>query len=102
MAVMSINYVKSFELNPQAIVLALVLELGIDPGTCRALGAIYNSSAGPSRSLQSSPIGDRRPTASSTAAPYPNVKEIPSIHYMWHLQEHETVGPFCSPILYCP
>ena len=34
---MSIDYVKCFGLIPQAVVLALALELGMDPGTCRAL-----------------------------------------------------------------
>ena len=38
---MSIDYVKCFHLIPQAVVLALALELGMDPGTCRALGAMY-------------------------------------------------------------
>ena len=38
---MSINYVKCFDLIPQAVVLALALELGMDTGTCRALGAMY-------------------------------------------------------------
>ena len=38
---MSIDYVKCFDLIPQAVVLALALELGMDPGTCRALGAMY-------------------------------------------------------------
>ena len=37
---MSIYYVKCFNLIPQAVVLALALELGMDPGTCRALGAM--------------------------------------------------------------
>ena len=36
---MSIDYVKCFDLIPRAVVLALALELGMDPGTCRALGA---------------------------------------------------------------
>ena len=40
-AEMSIDYVKCFDLIPQALVLALALELGIDPGTCCALGALY-------------------------------------------------------------
>ena len=35
---MSIGYVKCFNLTPQAVVLALALELGMDPGACRALG----------------------------------------------------------------
>ena len=38
---MSIDYVTCFHLIPQAVVLALALELGMDPGTCRALGAMY-------------------------------------------------------------
>ena len=38
---MSIDYVKCFDLIPQAVVLALALELGMDPGTCRALRATY-------------------------------------------------------------
>ena len=38
---MSIDYVKCFDLIPQAVVLALVLELGMDPGVARALGAMY-------------------------------------------------------------
>ena len=38
---MSMDYVKSFELIPQAVVLAPALELSMDPGTCRALGAMY-------------------------------------------------------------
>ena len=38
---MSIDYVKCFDLIPQAVVLALALELGMDPGTCRALGSMY-------------------------------------------------------------
>ena len=38
---MSIDYIKSFDLIPQAVVLALALELGMDPGMCRALGARY-------------------------------------------------------------
>ena len=38
---MSINYIKCFHLISQAVVLALALELGMDPGTCRALGAMY-------------------------------------------------------------
>ena len=38
---MSIDYVKCFDLIPQAVVLALALELGMDPGTCCALGAMY-------------------------------------------------------------
>ena len=38
---MSIDYVKCFDLIPQAVVLALALELGMDPGTCRAVGAMY-------------------------------------------------------------
>ena len=38
---MSVDYVKCFNLIPQTVVLALTLELGMDPGTCRALGAMY-------------------------------------------------------------
>ena len=38
---MSIDYVKCFDLILQAVVLALALELGMDPGTCRALRAMY-------------------------------------------------------------
>ena len=38
---MSIDYIKCFDLMSQAVVLALALELGMDPGTCRALGAMY-------------------------------------------------------------
>ena len=38
---MSIDYVKCFDLIPQAVTLALALELGMDPGTCRALAAMY-------------------------------------------------------------
>ena len=38
---MSIDYVKCFDLIPQAVVLALAMELGMDPGTCRALRAMY-------------------------------------------------------------
>ena len=38
---MSIDYVKYFDLIPHAVVLALALELGMDPGTCRALVAMY-------------------------------------------------------------
>ena len=38
---MSIDYVKCFNLIPQAVVLALALELGMEPGMCRALGAMY-------------------------------------------------------------
>ena len=38
---MSIDYVKCLDLIPQAVVLALALELGMDPGTCNALGAMY-------------------------------------------------------------
>ena len=38
---MSIDYLKYFHLMPQAVVLALALELRIDPGTCRALGGMY-------------------------------------------------------------
>ena len=38
---MSIGYVKCFDLIPQAVVLALALELGMDRGVSRALGAMY-------------------------------------------------------------
>ena len=38
---MSIDYVKCFDLIPKAVVPALALELGMPPGTCRALGAMY-------------------------------------------------------------
>ena len=38
---MSIDYIKCFNLIPQAVVLAQAVELGMDPGTCRALGAMY-------------------------------------------------------------
>ena len=38
---MSIDYVQCFDLIHKAVVLALALELGMDPGTCRALGAMY-------------------------------------------------------------
>ena len=41
LAGMSIDYIKCFDLIRQAVVLALALELGMDPGTCRALGAMY-------------------------------------------------------------
>ena len=41
LAGMSIDYIKCGDLIPQAVVLALVLELGMDPGTCRALRAMY-------------------------------------------------------------
>ena len=34
---MSIDYVKCFDLIPQAVVLALALVLGMDPGMCCAL-----------------------------------------------------------------
>ena len=37
---MSIDYVKCFNLIPQAVLLPLALELGMDRGTCRALGAM--------------------------------------------------------------
>ena len=40
-AEMSIDYVKCFDLIPQAVVLALALEPGMDPGTCHALKAMY-------------------------------------------------------------
>ena len=38
---MSTDYIKCFALIPQAVVLALALQLRMDPGTCRALGAMY-------------------------------------------------------------
>ena len=38
---MSMNYIKCVDLIPEAVVLALALELGMDPGTCRTLGAMY-------------------------------------------------------------
>ena len=38
---MSLDYVKCFDLIAQAVVLAPALELGMDPGTCHALGAMY-------------------------------------------------------------
>ena len=38
---MSMDYVKCFNLIPQAVVLALALKPGMQPGTCRALGAMY-------------------------------------------------------------
>ena len=38
---MSIDYVKCFDLFPQRVLLALVLELGMDPGICKAMGAMY-------------------------------------------------------------
>ena len=38
---MSINYVKCLDLIPQAVVLVPALEPGMDPGTCRARGAMY-------------------------------------------------------------
>ena len=38
---MSIDYVKCFDLIPQEVVLALALELGMDPVTCLALQAMY-------------------------------------------------------------
>ena len=37
----SIHDDKCFDLIPQAVLLALALERGMDPGTCRALAAIY-------------------------------------------------------------
>ena len=37
----SMNYVKCFDLIPYAVVLAVAFELGMDPGPCRALGAMY-------------------------------------------------------------
>ena len=38
---MSLDYVKCFNLIPQVVVLALALELGMDPGVAMALGAMY-------------------------------------------------------------
>ena len=38
---MSIDYIKCFDLIPKAVVLGLELEPGMDPGTWRALGAMY-------------------------------------------------------------
>ena len=38
---MIIDYVKCFDLIPGAVVLALALELSVDPGTCDPLGAMY-------------------------------------------------------------
>ena len=38
---MSINYVKCFDLIPLAVMVALALELGMDPGNSRALRAMY-------------------------------------------------------------
>ena len=38
---MSIDYIKCFDLIPQGVVLALALEQGMNPGTCRALGVMY-------------------------------------------------------------
>ena len=38
---MGIDYVKCSDLIPEAVVLALALEVGMNPGTCRALGAMY-------------------------------------------------------------
>ena len=38
---MSIDYIKCFDLIPQAVMLAPALELAMDPATCRALGAMY-------------------------------------------------------------
>ena len=66
---MSIDYVKCCDLIPQAVVLALAVELGMEPGTCRALGPCTNSSAGPSRSPGPSACGGRPSTASSRGAP---------------------------------
>ena len=61
---MCIDYVKCFDLIPQAVV------LGMDTGTCRALGAMYtSSSAGPSRSPGPSACGGRPPMASLRDAP---------------------------------
>ena len=39
---MSLDYMERFDLIPQAVVLALALELRMDPGTCHALGAMYH------------------------------------------------------------
>ena len=36
-----LDYVKCFDLVPQAVVLRLALEQGMDPGTCRALAGMY-------------------------------------------------------------
>ena len=38
---MNIDYVKCFDLIPQAVVLALALDLGMDQGVARALGPMY-------------------------------------------------------------
>ena len=38
---MIIDYIKCLDLIPQAVMLAPALELGMDLGTCRALGAMY-------------------------------------------------------------
>ena len=38
---MSLDYVECFDFVPQAVMLALALELGMDPGTCRVLRAMY-------------------------------------------------------------
>ena len=76
MAGMSIDYVKCFHLIPQAVVLAVALELGMDPGTCRALGAMYKP-AGPSRSPGPSVAGGGPPTASSRAALVGDLGECP-------------------------
>ena len=43
---MSINYVKCFDLIPQAVALALVLELGMDPGTCVPSGHVQAAPPG--------------------------------------------------------
>ena len=58
---MSIDYIKCFHLIPQAVVLAPELEPGMDPGTWRALGAMYK------QLRQAFKIGEP-PTASSGAA----------------------------------
>ena len=41
LAGISIDYVKCLDLIPQAVVLALALEPGMDLGVARALGAMY-------------------------------------------------------------
>ena len=68
-AEMSIDYVKCFHLIPDAVLLALALELGMDPRTCRALEPCTSSSSGPSRSKGPLACGGRPPTASSRHAP---------------------------------
>ena len=66
---MSIDYVKCFDLIPQAVVLALAFELGMDPGTCRALGAMYKQLRRAFKVAGPSADGGKPPTASSRAAP---------------------------------